>query len=83
MSILSTLTGDVNDRLIEFAPDSYYVQKTTVSESATSNGKGCFLSTDVAHLGFCLRPKSSISDYWLSHRVKERTGGHFEMWLEK
>ena len=29
----------------------------------------CFLSTYVAHLGFCLRPKSSISDHWSSHRV--------------
>ena len=37
----------------------------------------CF-STDVAYLGFCLRPKSNISDHWSSQRVKERTGGHFE-----
>ena len=42
-----------------------------------------FLSTDGAHLGFCLRPKSSISDQWSSHRVKECTGGHFEMEWEK
>ena len=39
----------------------------------------CFLSTDVAYLGFCLIPKSSISDHWSSHRVKEHTGGHFEI----
>ena len=42
-----------------------------------------FLSIDIAYLGFCLRPKSNISDQWLSHRVKERTGGHFEMEREK
>ena len=42
-----------------------------------------FLFSDVAYLGFCLRPKSSISDHWSSHRVKERTGGHFEMEREK
>ena len=39
----------------------------------------CFLLTDVAYLGFCLRPKSSISDHWSSHRVKVRTGGYFEI----
>ena len=38
-----------------------------------------FLSTDLSYLGICLRPKSSIPDYWSSHRVKERTCGHFEM----
>ena len=38
----------------------------------------CFLLTDVAHLGFCLRLKSSISDHWSSHRVQERPGGLFE-----
>ena len=32
-----------------------------------------FLSTDVVYLGFCLRPKSSISDYWSSYKVKERS----------
>ena len=42
-----------------------------------------FLSTDVAHLGFCLRTKLSISDQWSSHRVKERTGGHFEIEWKK
>ena len=35
------------------------------------------MSTDVAHLGFCLIPKSSISDQWSSHRIKER--GNFEI----
>ena len=30
------------------------------------------MPTDDAYLGFCLRAKSSISDQWLSHRVKER-----------
>ena len=39
--------------------------------------------TDVVHLGFCVIPKSSISDHWSSHRVKEGTGDHFEMKREK
>ena len=30
-------------------------------------------------LGFYLRPKSSTSDHWSSHRVIERKGGHFEI----
>ena len=34
-------------------------------------------SNNAAYLEFCLRSKSSISDHWSSHRVKERTGGHF------
>ena len=43
----------------------------------------CFLSVDVTYLGFCLRPKSSISEHWSSQNVKIRWGGHFEIkWKE-
>ena len=44
-----------------------------------------FLSTDVdvSYLGFYLRPKAIISDHWISHWVKERSGGHFEMEWKK
>ena len=54
---------------------------TDVDFELQTNGKynAVFFSTDVAYLGFCLIPKSSISDHWSSDRVKERTGGHFEM----
>ena len=49
----------------------YYLKHPRRSASARSCA--ClvlFLSTDIAHLGFCLRPKSSISDHWSSHRVR-------------
>ena len=42
-----------------------------------------FLSTEIAYLGFCLRPKSNISDHWLSHRVKERTAYVILKWSGK
>ena len=43
----------------------------------------CFLSVDVTYLGFCLRPKSSISEHWSSQNVKIRWGGHFEIKWKK
>ena len=36
------------------------------------------MSIEVEYLGF-FRPKSSISDHWSYHTVKDLSGGHFEM----
>ena len=54
--------------------DIYFELQTNVKDNSV-----LFLSNNEAHLGFCFIPKSSISDHLLSHRVKERTGGHFKM----